>query len=328
MKSNLRLMPLATLLSVLMLSGCAKSPKEDLPVLRVADQLQVVQSAVDAAGEGKPATYHIEWSNFLGGPAVIAAQTGGSVDLGWMAETPLVYAQAAGSPVKVVAVSQGTKPGASNIALVVAANSPIRSVADLRGKKVGMMAGTIAQYLVLRLLDQAGMSPKDIIQVQATSVSTAVLDRGIVDAVISAEPLLTQTIAAGKVRVLAYGGEPNTPGFGYLVASDAALADPKRAALIGDFVTRVARSVQWQRRNVDKAALATAKAYNVTPQIAEKVLKRTPIRYTPIDPSVVAKHQQEADVFEKLGLIRKHVDAAKLFDNRYNALVAQVEKGQ
>jgi sulfonate transport system substrate-binding protein len=310
-----------------LLASCSGAKEDSVTVLRVADQMHVLQSALAASGEDKPKGYRIQWSNFVGGPNVIAAQTGGSVDLGWMAETPLVFAQAAGSPVKVVAVSQGTRPGSSNVALVVAANSPVRSVAELKGKKVGYGAGTITQYLLVRLLEEQGLSLDDITPVRIASLSTASLGRS-VDAYTTGEPMLSQDLAAGRIRVLSYGGKPHTPGFGYLVASDKALADQKRVAAMGDFAVRIARATRWQRDNVAKAAPVTAKAYNVSPQIAEQILRRTPIRYTPIDPSIVAEHQQEADQFLKLGLIRKRVDAAQLFDSRYNALIGEVEGGK
>jgi sulfonate transport system substrate-binding protein len=313
------------LLGAALLAGCGQSGEQELPVLRVADQLHVLQSALSAAGEDKPKNYRIQWSNFVGGPPVIAAQTGGSVDLGWMAETPLVFAQAAGSPVKVVAVSRGLRPRSSNIALVVAADSPFQSPADLKGKKVGFMPGTVTQYLVARVLDNAGLSLDDITPVRISSFSTATLHNGTVDAFTTAEPMLSKGLADGSIRVLAYGGEPHTPGFNYLVASDAALGDAQRTALIGDFVARTARAIRWQRENVSQAAPVTAKAFNVSPELAEQILKRTPLHYTPIDSSIVDAHQQEADLFHKLGLIRTRVDAAKLFDNRFDKQVAEVE---
>lgn len=323
-----RKLGILSLTAALLIASCGPANKNEIPTLHVADQLQVLQSVLSAAGEDKPKDYRIEWSNFLGGPQVIAAQTGGSVDIGWMAETPLVFAQAAGSPVKVVAVSRGVKPGSSGIALVVAADSSIRSPADLKGKTVGSMPGTITQYLVSRVLDNEGLSLDDITAVRVGSFNTANLRDGTVDAFTTAEPMLSQGLADKTIRVLAYGGHPNTPGFNYLVASDAALADPQRAALIGDFVARAARATRWQRQNVEQAAPITAKAYKVSAQLAEQILRRSPLNYSPIDESIIAGHQEEADLFHKLGLIRRRVDAAKLFDHRYDKQVSDVENGQ
>ena len=309
----------------LLAAACGKGASDEVPTLRVADQLNAVQTLLAASGEEKPSDYRLQWSNFLGGPAIIAAQTGGSVDIGWMAETPLVFAQAAGSPVKVVAVTRGTRPESSNIALVVAPNSPIRTVADLKGRKVGYMPGTITQYLVVRLLRDAGLKPDDITTVRISSFATGTLDRGVVDAYTTGEPLLSQGLRDGKIRVLAHGGAPITPGFGYLVASEAALADPGRERLIAEFVARVARAQRWRDANIDKAAPFVAKAYKVDAAVAQDILKRNPSQYVPIDDAIVAAHQEEADVFHQLGLIKTRVDAAALFDHRYDSLIAQAE---
>ena len=317
--------------AMIALAGCGSSPKQaegGTPTLRVADQLKTVRSVLEAAGEANPPGYKIEWSNFLGGPAVIAAQTGGSVDVGWMAETPLVFAQAAGSPVTVVAVGKGVHPAGSNVALVTVPNSPIRRAADLKGKSVGYTPGTITQYLVASVLASAGLSLNDVKPVRIAALNPEGTASSQVDAFSVAEPQLTQFVNAGKLRVLAYGGEPYTPGFAYLVAANAALADPKRAALIGDFVSRVARATRWQREHLEEATPAFAKSYNISPDLAGQILARTASRYAPIDANVVAAHQKEADLFFKLGTIRKPVDAGKLFDRRYNDLVAQADSGK
>jgi sulfonate transport system substrate-binding protein len=308
----------------LALAACGGAPDSGT-ALKIGDQLHALKSSIDVAGEGQPTGYTIEWANFVGGPPVIAAQTGGSIDVGWMAETPLIFAQAAGSPVKVVAVSKTVGGGGSPYALVVKPDSPIRSITDLKGKSVSFMKGTVLHYFVARLLDKQGLSLKDIKPVQATGFGTGLLDKGSADAITIGEPYLTQALDAGKVRVLASGAPPNTPGFFYLVASDAALADPAKAKAIGDLVARAARATRWQRENIAKAAPALAKRYNIDAKTAEKILQRTPASYAPIDDAIIAAHQDEADLFFREGLIRKKLDASKIFDKRYDDIVAAQE---
>ncbi len=74
--------------------------------LNFADQFKEYQTIFDATGALQGAPYTVNWSEFVGGPPIIAAETGGSVDLGDMAETPTIFAQAAGDPVKVVAATK------------------------------------------------------------------------------------------------------------------------------------------------------------------------------------------------------------------------------
>lgn len=319
---KLSLTPLRSLVAgaLLSLAACGGAPDRGT-TLKVADQLHALKSSLDVAGEGQPTAYKIEWANFIGGPPIIAAQTGGSIDVGWMAETPLIFAQAAGSPVKVVAVSQSAKEGGSAYALVVKPDSPIRTAADLKGKSVSFMKGTVLHYFIANLLEKQGLSLKDIKAVQATSFGTGLLDKGAADAVIVTEPFLTELETAGKIRVIATGAE-YTPSLNYLVASDAALADPAKAKAIGDLAARAARAQRWQRENVAKAAPALAKRYNVSPAIAAKIIERSPSKYTPIDADIIAAHQAEADLFLKEGLIRKKLDVAPIFDKRYDSIVA------
>ena len=313
-----------TLSALLFLTACGGAP-DNGKTLRIGDQLHALKSSLDVSGEGRPTGYTIEWANFVGGPPIIAAQTGGSLDVGWMAETPLIFAQAAGSPVKVVAVSKTVEGGGSPYALVVKPDSPIRSIADLKGNAVLFMEGTVLHYFVARLLDKQGLSLKDIKTVQATGFGTGLLDKGSADAITIGEPWLTQALDAGKVRILASGAPPNTPGFFYLVASDAALADPAKAKAIGDLVARAARATRWQRENPAQAAPALAKRYNVDAAIAEKIITRAPASYAPISDAIIAAHQDEADLFFKEGLIRKKLDASQIFDKRYDDIVAAQE---
>lgn len=315
---------LFTLSALLFLTACGGTP-DNGKTLRIGDQLHALKSSLDVSGEGRPTDYTIEWANFVGGPPIIAAQTGGSLDVGWMAETPLIFAQAAGSPVKVVAVSKTVEGGGSPYALVVKPDSPIRSIADLKGKSVSFMKGTVLHYFVARLLDKQGLSLKDIKTVQATGFGTGLLDKGSADAITIGEPYLTQALDAGKVRILASGAPPNTPVFFYLVASDAALADPAKAKAIGDLVARAARATRWQRENPAKAAPALAKRYNVDAAIAEKIITRAPASYAPISDAIIAAHQDEADLFFKEGLIRKKLDASQIFDKRYDDIVTAQE---
>lgn len=305
----------------LLIAACGSERESDVITLRVGDQGKALQTILAAAGEDKAEGYRIVWSNHVGGPSVIAAQTGGSVDVGWMGETPLVFSQAAGSPVKVVAVRQGINQTSAAVAIVVSASSSITSIASLRGKRVGYSPGTITQYLVANELDKAGLSLADIESVQLTAFNIANLDNGTVDAATIVQPNLSQLLTEGRIRVLTYGDN-----LYYLTASHSALADPGRADAIGDFATRVARATRWQRDNTEEAIPVVTRVYGVTPEVARHMMISSPTRFVPISGAVIERHQQEADLFHRLRLIRAPVDAEQLFDARFNSLIAEIEK--
>ena len=72
-----------------------------------------------------------------------------------MAETPTIFAQEAGDPVKVVAATIGVNPKVSPYAVVVPASSPIKSVSQLKGKSVAVQEGTVEQYFLVQELQKA-----------------------------------------------------------------------------------------------------------------------------------------------------------------------------
>jgi sulfonate transport system substrate-binding protein len=313
---------------LLMLAGCSPpdAPDAHSVTLHVADQLNVLRSALESAGEAEPKGYKIQWSHFIGGPAIIAAETGGSVDLGWMRETPIVFAQAAGSPIRVVMVMQPIRTGTSTIGLIVPANSPIRTPPDLKGKKIAYMAGTVTQYYLMRLLELGKLNLNDITSVSISpGALQSLLENGGIDAAVSAEPMISSVVDQGKIRLLHAEGEPLTPEFSFLVARASALKDPKLEAAMADFVLRVARAYKWQREHVDTAAPIVAKLYKIPVRVVKTVIARSPLHGVPINAEVIAKQQAETDAFLSAGLIKQHINVTSLFDTRFNARISALK---
>jgi len=292
--------------------------------LHVGDQLQILRTQLAAAGQDKNVPYTIDWSTFVGGPAVLAAQTGGSVDVGFMAETPLVFAQAAGNPVKVVAASRVADPKTSSFAIVVKPDSDITKLSQLKGKKVGYSSGTITQYFLLNALKKADLEFSDIDAVNFTGLSgQTAFENGDIDAATTSDPFLSGLLADKKARILTTGAGL-TPGFTYIVARDDALKDKKTSAAISDFVTRVARAQKWAGAHPAEVAKSTEDTFKLSPEASLAAAKRSHAEYLPIDDTVFKAQQAESDAFLGLGVIPKKLAAKDLFDTRYNKAVAAV----
>jgi sulfonate transport system substrate-binding protein len=307
-----------------------RAKRQDQPVdlsgvtLHVADQLDSLKTVLKASGEDKNVPYEISWSSFIGGPAVIAAEVGGSVDVGFMAETPVVFAQAAGNPIKVVGASRTIDPKTSNLAIVVKPDSPITKVSQLKGKNVGIQTGTVVQYLLVKALEKAGLKYTDVQALNFPGLGgQAAFDNGDVDAAVTADPFLSNQLLEKKGRILTTGAGL-TAGLQYLVARDGALGDKQLDAALADFVPRVARAYQWYAAHPTEAAAIATSTFRIPPAAALQAVKRAPTAYQPIDASIIAAQQSEADTFLALGVLQKKLDVAKAFDKRYNKLVAAV----
>ena len=110
------------------------------------------RALLEIAGLAKDLPYKIEWSSFTSGPPLLEAMSIGSVDLGSVGDTPPIFAQAANANVLYVAGSRIT----NGQGILVPANSGIRSIADLKGKRVGFTKGSSAHNVVIATLEKAG----------------------------------------------------------------------------------------------------------------------------------------------------------------------------
>ena len=121
-------------------------------VLVIARQQAVLEKRFAARQIG------IKWIEFTSGPPLLEAMSIGSVDLGSVGDTPPIFAQAANANVLYVAGSRIT----NGQGILVPANSGIRSIADLKGKRVGFTKGSSAHNVVIATLEKAGLTYDDI----------------------------------------------------------------------------------------------------------------------------------------------------------------------
>jgi sulfonate transport system substrate-binding protein len=299
--------------------GASASTKAATPnlsgvTLTFADQFREYQTILTAANALNGAAYKVNWQEFVGGPPIIAAETGGSVDLGDMAETPTIFAQAAGDPVKVVAATVSANPKVSPFDLVVPASSTIKKLSQLKGQDIGVQEGTVEQYVLIEILKKAGI-PYNGVTIENLSVvnAAAAVSSGKVAAAVISQPLTAVDQAGGKIRVLATGaGYSQT--LGYLTASQAALNNPQKAAAIADFVQRFYKAEAIIKKDPDLAINTYVKIFGVTLAEAKQAAATVQEAATPITPAIIKYQQAEANTFLKLGLITKKLNVNAIFD--------------
>jgi sulfonate transport system substrate-binding protein len=276
-----------------------------------------VKLVFDGSGESKDLPYKVQWSQFQAGPALIAAETGGSVDLGKMSETPLVFAQGAGSPVKAVWAAKPIDPTTSSLGILVKNSSSIKTLADLKGKKVAYSPGTVLEYLLADALASVNLTTADITPV-TVQAGVDLLATGGADAIVTGTSQLSTDLLSGQDRQVA-SGAAFTPGFYYLVASESALKNPATTAAINDFDHRLAAAEKWYNANVDTAAGLVEKENLVTAPVAKDLITRAPVAYGPIDAGIIAAQQKESDFFTSSGALKSKLNANDAFDQRFGS---------
>lgn len=158
-----------------------------------------------SAGLFRQAGLTIDIVRASSGAAVAQAVVGGAVEVGKSSIGPLIAAYARGVPVVLVAPTALHRKGTStNSAILVAANSPIRTPLELQGKVMSCTAIGDIGYLATRsMIDAQGGDSSTIKWVEIpTSASALAIEQGRVEAGITVEPFMTKEVATGKVRVL------------------------------------------------------------------------------------------------------------------------------
>jgi len=250
----------------------------------------------------------VTWTEFLGGPALLEAMGGGSVDFGITGDTPPIFAQAAGVKLTYVGVEP---PAPHGEALIVLNGSPIHHIADLRGKRVALNRGSNVHNLLVRVLAEAGMTPDDVQAVYLKpSDARPAFENGSVDAWVIWDPYLAAAQTALPTRTIADGVTPQGRVVDenrefFLASAEFAAAQPD---LIRAILADLAQTESYGAAHRTELAAMLAPAMGMDQKAVQRAVDRLSFGVLPIDTKIVASQQNIADVLEKLNLIPEHVD--------------------
>jgi len=276
---------------------------------KAGDQLLLRLSGQD----GTP--YRTEWAEFASGNLMLEAVAAGSLDLAYGSEIPPTFAAVAGSRIRIVAVVRGD---VNEQTVLVPKDSPIQSIADLRGKRVGYVRATTTHYYLYRMLEQAGLKWSDI---QAVNLSPSDGQSAFRNGALDAWAIYGYSVPLAKsagARVLRTAQGILSGNYPYFT-SPATLADPARRAALQDHLRRLSRAFEWIDGHRAEYAAAQAPLIGVPEAAIRGLLENVsqPRRLAPVDDAAIASHQAVADTFFSAGLLPKAVDVAPLYDRGF-----------
>jgi sulfonate transport system substrate-binding protein len=282
---------------------------QDATVLRIGYQKYGTLTLLKARGDLEkrlaPQGISVKWTEFPAGPQLLEALNVGSIDFGTVGEAPPIFAQAAGADLVYVA-NQPPAPAAE--AIVVPQGSALKSVADLKGKRVVLNKGSNVHYLLVRALEKAGLQYTDIQTVFLPPADArAAFERGAVDAWVIWDPFLAAAEKQLGARVLADGrGLVSNHQF-YLASRGYAAQQPQ---VVNAIVDELARLDRWAEGHPQEVAKVLAPQIGLDLGVAEIAARRFAYGIRPITPAVAAEQQKIADAFHALKLIPKPVRIA------------------
>lgn len=261
-------------------------------------------------GDGKlesrlaPLGVKVSWHEFTSGLPLLEALNLGNVDLSAdVADTVPVFALAAGAELAYLA-QETPSPAAQ--AVVVRADSPLRSVADLKGKRVAFAKAAGVHYLLIALLEKHGLRFKDIEPAYLTPADgRAAFERGAVDAWVTWDPFLAAVDQkSSPVRILA-DGKGVAEYRRYYLSTQRYLkeAPDVLAAVYAELVT----TGQWVKQHPREAAAQLAPLWGLDAATVEVANGRRSYAVQTVSPEALAEQQKIADTFQAEGLIPRKV---------------------
>ena len=302
-------------LSVVAAGAVTLSPPlraEELPkVIRIGTQkggfFPAVRQRHTVEDTFKPLGVDVQWVDFQFGPPILEAINVGSVDFGHVGDTPPIFAQAANARIRYAAA---VKQEGSTQAIIVRADSPIKTLADLKGKRVAFGKGSSAHSLLVAALEKAGLSWSDIVPTPlAPSDATAAFAKGSVDAWSIWDPYLALAEIKENARVIAYDRDVHDPYAFYIAGSDFV---EKYPSLVTRLNAVFASEVVWANAHREEVAQAQAAATGVDIEAIRRFVDRATYKIIPVDDDVIRSQQDAADRFARLGLIPKAVKVADI----------------
>lgn len=261
-----------------------------------------------ALGQRLP-TVKVSWFEFTAGPQMLEALSVGSIDIGMTGDTPPIFAQAAGSNLVYIG-AEPAKP--DNSAVLVRQDSPLKSLTDLKGKKIALQRGSSAHYLSVRAVQQAGLQWSDITPVYlAPADARAAFERGSVDAWVIWDPYWAAIEKALSPRVLATSrGLVNNHTF-YLASRAYADKHPELVHLLFEELTRSDTFVKEQHAEAVKIIAASTGLDPATIDTYIKRRPRSPVAY--LTDVMLEEQQFIADTFFRQNLIPKQIRVKDVF---------------
>ena len=252
-----------------------------------------------------PLNVKVSWHEFTSGLPLLEALNLGNIDVSAdVADTVPVFAQAAGANLTFVA-QESPSPAAQ--AIVVRADSPIKTVADLKGKKIGFAKAAGVHFLLIAALEKSGLTFKDIEPAYLTPADgRAAFERGAIDAWVVWDPFLAAVQKQSAVRVLADGRELASYQRYYLAGTPYAKARPD---VLGVFFHELQKAGAWVKQSPKDAAALLAPVWGLDAGVIELANSRRSYEVRAVVPTALAEQQRIADAFLAEKLLPRRVNA-------------------
>jgi sulfonate transport system substrate-binding protein len=269
--------------------------------LVLARKRQVIEKRLKALGVDT-----VKWVEFQFGPPMLEALGLGAIDVGSVGDTPPIFAQAGGSNVVYAAAT----PSAQH-AVLVPQDSPIKTVAELKGKRVAFGKGSSAHNVTVKALALAGLSFKDIEPTYlAPADATAAFNGGNIDAWVVWDPYYAIAEQRYHGRVIADTSDRRLASSSYYLANRD-FAD-RYPAVLSAALDEIGKLTVWSGHHRSELAALAAEATGIDAKTWEAAFARADFSFGPVTDAHVAQQQQLADTFYALQIVPRQIKVSDI----------------
>jgi sulfonate transport system substrate-binding protein len=244
----------------------------------------------------------VKWTEFPAGPQLLEGLNVGSIDFGTVGEAPPIFAQAAGASLVYVG-NEPPSPGSE--AIVVPKTSTLRTIADLKGKKIALNKGSNVHYLLVKALEKAGIAYGAIQPVYLPPADArAAFERGAVDAWVIWDPFLAAAEKQLGARVLLDGKGLVANHQFYLSSRGFAQQHPDLVRIVIDELAKVD---EWGRTHQQEVSAILSLQTGLPADVVALAAQRYAYGVKAVTPEVLREQQKIADAFHSLKLIPKPI---------------------
>lgn len=298
--------------------------------LVIAYQDPAFPALIRKSGVVNGTPYQIEWVLLTGPAANLSALYANRIDLGHMGDTSLTIEQANAriewtkdsAPLHIVAAWRNYySKEYPAVVTAVRSNANIKSVQEIKGRKVGYNYGGYNHSQYLATLVKAGLTEKDIepIKFADGATSAAGFNAGEVDVYAGALGPVLPTIKSGAGRILLTDRENQIPALNVWTTTSADLKDPAKVAALNDFFSRMSGYWAWHDAHRDDVIAVLKDTLKISDDRAVFEYEVRSGSFVKFDSELIGQEQNIADILYNGHAINKKVQVGVEYDPRFNA---------
>ena len=308
-----------SVLALSVFAGCGTGSGKKATKVRIATQPSVLSATALLAKEKgyleeelKDSGVEVKWTSFENGPSMNEAFAAGEQDIGVLGDVPLLLAKSNGQKNSILIKAAS---GDKTVALVASPNTKLENYSELKGKKVGYVVGSYAQFLLYRILEECGLTFNDIESVNLGNADIpAAIESGEIDFGVIWEPVITSGVNNGQITVIADGKDLTRNNVYYEIVSAFEKENPEIAQAYANAIKRAAKDI---KDDPEAATKSLSEDIELDPELLAQVLKNFDYSIT-IDDEDISQLTNVATFIKDEKLTDGDVDVKEFVLDKYS----------